>query len=236
MEIKGINHLEKKKNKAIFLGCGSSIKHITKDQYESIKKEYDIWVSNGFFMHDFIQPDFYHLEVNLNNFGELFNLYFRDAIPKIKNSEFIFSKQYLHYLNYIDMSFKETIYAYNSYQSIASETGYDNHPFFVRDSGCNLSKIVDIMIKMKYQEISFAGVDLSNSLYFWTDKENIPAIINFSKPDENTRYSMHHSFSNTIKFLKGISKFEKNRISFYNLSKDSLLNDILEYKEIFWKF
>lgn len=233
MKIFNINQLKKKKKKAIFLGCGSSINEITKEKYESIKKEYDVWASNGFFMHEFIQPDFYHLEVNLNNFGELFNIYFKKSIPKIKNAEFIFSKQYLPYLNYIDMSFKDEIYVYDSYKSTPSETGYDSNPFFVRDSGSNLSKIVDIMIKMKYQEISFAGVDLSNSLYFWTDRENIPAIINFSKPDENTRNSMHHSFSNTIKFLKGISKFEKNRISFYNLSKDSLLEDVLENKEIF---
>lgn len=225
MEIKEITNLKKKKNKAIFLGCGSSIKNITHNKYKAIKEEYDIWVSNGFFMHKFIEPDFYHLEVNLNSFVELFSIYFNKSLARLSNSSFVIDKNQLHQLNYIKLPVKENIHVYHSYESVPSLTGYDVHPMFVRNSGSNLSKIVDIMIKMKYEEIAFAGVDLKNSLYFWSDQDNIPDIIKFSKPDENTIHCMHHSYLSTINFLKGISLFNKGKIQFFNFTKESLLND-----------
>lgn len=238
MIIKNIRSLSKKKDKAIFLGCGKSINKINKKNVETITKNFDVWSSNGFFFHDFIIPDFYHIEVNLNNFGHAFSNDFQRVKENFKETEFIFDQSNLNFLKNISFGGLENLSAYTSYLDSASVTGYDNHPFFVRNSESNLSKIIDIMIKMKYSEINFLGVDLNNSEYFWSDRSNMNNLV-FSRPDENTRYSFHHSALKTIKFLEGISKIQENRskIKFINLNPESLLktieNDYFITRELF---
>jgi len=239
MIIKNISSLSKKKDKAIFLGCGKSINKINKKNIENISKNFDVWSSNGFFLHDFIIPDFYHIEVNLNYFGFAFSNDFQKSKENFKKTEFIFDQSNLNFLKFIDFSGLENLSSYTSYLGAALTSGYDNHPFFVRNSECNLSKIIDIMIKMKYSEINFLGVDLNSSEYFWSDRRiNIDNLV-FSKPDENARYCLHHSALKTIKFLEGISKIQENRskIKFINLNPESLLktieNDFFTTKELF---
>jgi len=235
IKIKNITDLNRKNKKAVFLGCGQSISNLSKEKYQNLKKEYDIWANNSFFVHPFIIPDFYHLEIKLHRNGNLFKDYFPKVKNKFKDTCFITDSHHSYVFDLV--SPKEfNMYTYQHYDRNKDHARYDVHPFYVASSGSSLSRILDIIVRMGYKEISFLGVDLYDSRYFWTDKkeyENIIVddIIKTCKPDEQDPDEKHQTYF-TVDYLNSLSSYQyiKNGIIFKNLSSKSLLNQIKDNK------
>lgn len=229
--IKNIKTLERKNQKAIFLGCGGSINDMTKDRYDQIKKTHDLWANNSFFVHDYIVPDYYHLEIKLHRNGNLFKNYFPTVKEKFKNTKFITDSHHPYVFDLVSPNTFD-MYTYQHYDRTKDHARYDVHPFYVANSGASLSRILDIMIRLGYKEISFLGVDMYDSRYFWTDNKYydniiVDDIIKTCKPDEISPEDKHPT-NYMVSYIESLSKYQyqKNNIVFKNYSKKSLLNNI----------
>lgn len=231
MEIKNITLLKKKKEKAIFFGCGQSINDLPEEKYLKLKKEYDVWANNSFFVHSYIVPDYYHLEIKLHRNGNLFKNYFPKVKNKFKDTCFITDSHHPYVFDLVSPE-EFNMYTYQHYDRTKDHGRYDVHPLYVASSGSSLSRILDLMIRMGYKEINFLGVDLYDSRYFWTDKKEykdiiVDDIIKTCKPDEQDPDEKHQTYF-TVNYLNSLSVYQnmKNDIVFKNLSKKSLLNEI----------
>lgn len=229
--IKNIRELKRKKKKAFFLGCGNSINNLDKKNYQFLKNEYDFWANNSFFVHPFVIPDFYHLEIKLHRNGNLFKNYFPEVKEKFKQTNFITDSHHPYVFDLV--SPKEfSMYTYQHYDRAKEHARYDVHPFYVANSGASLSRILDIMIRLGYKEISFLGVDMYDARYFWTNKKEYEDIIKEDiiktcKPDEISPDERHPT-EYMVNYIKSLSQYqyEKNDIIFKNFSEKSLLNNI----------
>tara|TARA_Y100000592_G_scaffold45587_3_gene72399 strand:- start:42052 stop:42777 length:726 start_codon:yes stop_codon:yes gene_type:complete len=218
----------KKKKSAIFLGCGPSIENFTADQWKFIKDNFDVWASNNWIVNKDIIPDFYHLEVKMHRSGQLMVDMLNLKHESYKDVCWILDNTRPYLLQFIDPRYFENIFLYDKVYRNGDSGAYEIDKKKVSVS-CNasLTVILDIMQRMEYESISFAGVDMTSSKYFWTDNPKyeeypIPDIMKSCKPDERPPDSLHPTF----KLKDFIPEFcEFNGIESYNLSPESLLKE-----------
>ncbi len=210
--MESIANLKRKKNEAIFLGCGSSINQLN-EKYLDGK---DIWSSNCFFLHKTIVPDFYHMEMKEHRSGPITRKVLEEKRDLYKNVNWIVNETRPYLLNAIKPEWYKNIYSYNPNEVRA----YCVASFTI---------ILQIMAMMEYEKIYFCGVDLCDSKYFWTDDPtyDVPKIINSCKPDERSADSVHSTQENGV--AEWIGEFLKiNEIQAINLAPNSLLKDYIE--------
>jgi hypothetical protein len=218
----------KKKKKAIFLGCGPSIEGVTPEQWNLISENFDVWTSNNWIVNKDIVPDFYHLEVKIHRSGQLMVDMLNLKHENYKDVSWILDNTRPYLINFINPDYFENIFTYEKAYRKESDGNYTPDKKLISVS-CNasLTVILDIMARMNYESISFLGVDMTSSKYFWTDNPRysdypIPDIMKSCKPDERPPDSLHPTF----KLKDYIPQFcEFNNIIAYNLSLNSLLNE-----------
>jgi hypothetical protein len=218
----------KKKNDAIFLGSGPSIEQFNPDQWAFIKDNFDVWASNNWIVNKDIVPDFYHLEVKMHRSGQLMVDMLNLKYESYKEVAWILDRTRPYLMQFINPDYFDNVFLYDKLYRTEETGTYEVSKDKVSVS-CNasLTVILDIMQRMEYESISFAGVDMTSSKYFWTDNPKykeypIPDIMKSCKPDERPPDSLHPTF----KLKDFIPEFcEFNGIKSYNLSPESLLKE-----------
>jgi hypothetical protein len=208
--MKKLEELKRKNDVAIFLGCGPSINNLD----ENFLDGKDVWANNNFILHPNIVPDFYHLELKEHRSGETIRALTSKKREHYKETNWILNQQRPYLLDAVKPEWFENIFQYSGI------------PVYCVSS---ITIIIQIMIKLGYQKIYFAGVDLNTSEYFWTDNKNynVPQIINSCKPDERDKYSIHPTAERDIhNWICSAGKAAK--IEFINKSKGSLLETVLK--------
>ena len=232
-----ISKLNRKHKKGIFLGCGKSINQLSQKNIDVLHKEFDIWVSNSFMINKDIVPDFYHLEVKNHRNGPLVKRIISEKFQKYKNTKWILDATRPHLLsNFNPKNYNpDNFYFYRKYYRQESHGMYKPIKEGLGVSlNASLSLICDAIIKMKYDEFYFLGVDMDDCRYFWTDNKKysdvlIEDIIKTTKPDERSPDSLHPTFKMKF-FIKEI--FETNNQKAINLSNSSLLKETIETRKI----
>lgn len=170
----------KKSSVAFLLGSGHSIRDISKQVWEIIKK-HDIWTVNNWVYHPHIVPDFYHVEAKRYNFQLLQRRIYekRDAY---KLTKFIFPRGKtlkinkrlrtpLHHI--VPDSMLKFEYRLKSrdiqrtHKPFNADYTMDKN-LVTKSYDMSMTIIFELMYKAGYDVIVTYGIDLSNSYYFWT--------------------------------------------------------------------
>ena len=229
--VKKFTELAKRKNSksAFFLGCSQSINTLTLEQEKLIQENFDIWVSNNFMVHKRIVPDFYHVEIKHHRNGPLIGRLAHQRRESYKNVNWIIDQTRPYILNYVSLNdySNEKIHVYpktyrredhGKYTPLANEVSVS----------CNASitVIMDLMVRMGYENIYFLGVDMNDSRYFWSgnkDYEDVQMedIVKSCKPDERSIDDPHP----TMHMKDYLPEFlDYNNQNAFNLSPNSLLS------------
>jgi hypothetical protein len=232
-----VTELKRNSKKGIFLGCGNSINNLTKENIDKLHKEFDIWTSNSFMINQDIKPDFYHLEIKQHRNGPLVSRITSEEYERFRNTKWILdaTRPYLTSNFKLEKYKQENFYFYKKYYRQELDGKYIPRKDSLGVSlNASLSLICDAIIKQNYEEFYFLGVDMNDSKYFWTDNEKykdreIEDIIKTCKPDERSPNEVHPTFK-MKNFIKEI--FETNNQKAINLSRYSLLKDVIETKKI----
>jgi hypothetical protein len=159
----------KKSEYGVFLGCGSSINAITKNQWKAIE-QCDVWVSNNFLYHWYI-PDFYHVELKSGK-RQWLNLWKRRKADKgdtYDDVKFICNRDHCgHILPQIGehpMVFGYPRKVWKSNNRCKRDLKFGNH-----SNNASFTLVLDLLSRMGYKKTILFGVDLLNAKYFWTGK------------------------------------------------------------------
>ncbi len=244
--------LKSSKKKAILLGTGKSISNISKELYEKMKKDFDIWGINNFFIHEFIVPDYLHFEIKADINGKIFPEMLSKKYNEYKDVIFISDistrERDLPY-KFLDLNKFKNFYSYRRIDRLLPDGSYNMSSEYKPLEGIvsitfgkSNSKILDIMSRMGYEEIYFCGVDLNNCEYFWTDnleydKIDIPEKMRWcgkertlgGKPAKFEKNDPHPAYE-LAKFFNDFLNF--NKIDCYNLSTNSELKKYMKTKTI----
>jgi hypothetical protein len=227
----------KKSDIAVFLGCGSSINNITKKQWNKISKV-DSWAVNNWLYHPFV-PNFYHIEVKKND-KDIWKKRKIERGNDFKNTVFFINIKRRKIL--LDIIGNEKyIYSYNMDKiNIVNEPII---PKYVPSSNpntliCNLNAsitmVLELICNFKYKKVIFFGVDLYNSIYFWTNRpEYGETHIQWNQAPGKTPNDPH----NTAHLKNFIIWFSENRMKdiggeFFVGHKDTLLYPGLKFIDI----
>jgi hypothetical protein len=168
---------------AVFLGSGASINNITPEQWEAIKK-FDIWTVNNWVYHPEIVPKFYHVETKHYGF-HILQRRFLEKWEQYKNVNFIFPKNRKIKVAGKGVFRLETvvpaaanIYFYDFIQRDIKRTDNPFHAKYTmknnvmtKSYNMSVTLMMEMMYKMGYERIVTYGIDLNNSLYFWTGND-----------------------------------------------------------------
>lgn len=230
--VKHVKQLEKKNNKAIFLGCGKSINDLSDRQIDKINSEFDVWTSNCFMIHKKIIPDFYHLEVKPHRNGPIVTRLTKEKRQEYKDVKWVLDMTRPYLINYVglDNFSLENIYCYpKTYRKEENGKYKPDKDVLSVSLNASLTLICDQIINMNYDEVYFLGVDMYDREYFWTnnpeyDDVEIEDIIYTCKGEEKRPDLLHptHKMKNFISEI-----FEYNNQKAYNLSSSSLLKETM---------
>ena len=211
-----ISSLNRNHDEAVFLGCGPSINNLN----ESKLNGKDVWSSNNFYLHKSIVPDFLHLELKEHRTGPTARKVISEKRELYRNTNWILNRNRDYLLNAVKPEWFENIYR------------YDPNKIKVQINS-SITIILQIMASLGYKKIYFAGVDLYDSRYFWSDnpdydwlKEFAPLMVT-AKPDERSPKDIHPNMvkANMAEWITAFLDY--NKIIGVNLSSESLLSKYL---------
>lgn len=230
-------HEKKKSDTAVFLGSGSSINNISDEQWKAISKT-DTWTVNNWVYHPFV-PDFYHVEVKKYN-KDIVKRRIAERGDAYKDVTFVVNTKRRYILDVIGS--KKNVYLYKMHKinvakkSIVPKYEPNNNPNVLT---CNLNSsltmLLELMCRLKYKRVVFFGVDLLNSLYFWTDRpEYGETHCQWNKDHEGRKPTDFHNTSHVKNFMVW---FSKNRMfevggEFFVGHKDTMLYPELKLYDI----
>jgi hypothetical protein len=228
---------QKKSDTAVFLGSGSSINNISDDQWEAISKT-DTWTVNNWVYHPFI-PRFYHVEVKSYN-KDIVKRRIAERGDDYNNTNFIVNKNRKYILDVIGP--KENIYSYKMNKiNVVKENIIPKYKPDINTNilTCNLNSsltmLLELMCRLKYKRVVFFGVDLFNSLYFWTDKlEYGETHCQWNKDHEGRKPDQPHNTSHVKNFIVWFSEKRMSEIGgkFFVGHKDTMLYPDLDLYDI----
>ena len=240
----------KSKDTATLLGSGKSINNILDEEWSCIKKNSDIWAMNNWIYHPYIVPNFYHLEIKSYDFP-IIEEHMNKKREIYKDVKFIVPKREVKRVREDGTKYR-----------IAIEESLGNHSFIfkyskvrirgkprqcgdanykienmITKSYCaSISVIMELLYKFEYKKIYLYGIDMNNSLYFWTGGDPIYGKVHHqtNKSHEDKDPNLPHSASHMKSFLVDFNKrwmkpFGRN---IYVGHKDTLLWPEIEYKRI----
>jgi hypothetical protein len=172
----------RKTETAVLLGSGSSIARITMKEWAAIST-YDTWTTNNWVYHPFFVPDFYMVETKWYGFDILQRRFKEkwDAYKQRTNFLFMYGKRirlrdgrrpYLrdvvpddakrYEFSAIPRDAKRTHKPFNA--------NYQPKPHCLTKSyDMSMTMVFELLHKMDYARIILYGIDLHDSLYFWSD-------------------------------------------------------------------
>lgn len=245
----------KKSNTAVFLGCGMSIRDITKEQWDKIKT-FDTWAINNFIYHPSFVPNFYHVELKTYDY-EIFQRRLKQKKNQYLATKFIFPskavmKQYgnKRLAQLVRMPFvfeydftprdpkrlKIGLTANDFKNTTNTDARYKfNDNLITKSYNISLTCVLEIMYRMGYANIIMFGVDLQNSYYFWTGKDPIYGEVHHqtNKEHHGKNPELPHNTVIVSGFIKdfGHRMAQKNAHLFIGHKKTLLYPDV-PYKDI----
>lgn len=244
IKVSSFKDLKRKNKNAFFLGCGTSINTLTKNQQKNIQENFDVWVSNNFMVHKDIVPDFYHVEIKHHRNGPLIQRLAHEKKEAYKDVSWIIDQTRAYILQYVSPNDyrHENFHIYPKIYRKENHGNYNPEENNVSVS-CNASitVIIDIMSRMGYEKIYFLGVDMNDSRYFWSGNEDykdvqMEDIVKSCKPDERSIDSPHPTMHMKDYLPEYLSYNKQEAI---NLSSGSLLNKkmkTIDIKEVLNEF
>lgn len=227
----------KKSDYAFFLGCGQSINQLSDDNIDNLHKNFDVWTTNNFLIHQKIVPHFYHLEVKAHRNGPLIRRASSQKKDLYRGTTWIIDKTRPYIFDYLSKNdYLENKFLF--YDKIYRQEQHGKyHPDKERvcvSINASITLVLDMMVRMNYKTIYFLGVDMNTSEYFWTDNNLykdvlIESIIQTTKPDERHPKSLHPT-SQVANFLPEFMSFNGQDVA--NLSNISLLKDKIRTLDI----
>ena len=249
MKTKSIREMgkHKKYNKAVFLGCGSTINDIKDwDKF----KGYDVWTSNNWLYHPTFVPDFYHVELKKYDYP-IFKERLAEKRHMYKDCVFFFHKDMVY------GAFPRGMITYQyKVKRLRTHERRDCNANYQMQKGENISalycasftSILEIMYRFGYKDIILFGVELNNAKYFWTDLNQPPGDPDvFDKPYFTKKYGkVHHNTNkerspdhhhNTAHIAKFIVDFHHKWMrprgrNLYVGTRKTLLFPALQYVEL----
>lgn len=228
--MKDLSELYKHKGSdvAVFLGCGSSINRITDAQWRKIRT-FDTWTSNFFIYHNFV-PKFYHLELKsgLPEHLRIWREKRQGKGEKYAKVVFVIMKDRKHLIDAIGEH--EHIYCYERVEG-KCDPREPFHPTIVTHRCiASFTLILELLKKFDYKKIVLFGVDLRDSLYFWTDDPK------YGEVHANTNSGRKHGVAHTtahrvLEYIYGFNEY-KMRGNLYIGHKDTLLYPRLGHIDI----
>lgn len=179
-----ISSLSKHKgsNTCILLGSGPSINNISDSHWERLKR-HDLWTVNNWVYHPTVVPDFYHVETKWYGY-EILKRRFDEKNILYRDCRFIFPwRKTITLKDETKHRLKDVVfdgaskYEYRMQKRDPKRThkvfsaNYNFHPRLITKSyDMSLTSVFEMIYRMGYQRIVTFGVDLNNSLYFWTNR------------------------------------------------------------------
>lgn len=234
---KNASLFEPRKRCAMFLGSGpSALQNL--DEVGPLLKSVDLWTSNFFFLHPFVVPTFYHVELKVKKpigawdrkhreYTWLAHFQQNAAKRELYRNVVFFSERDIERLMISLNLEKTTSYKRRKHVSciLKSKKTCDQSIMF----------IISTMVASGYRSIFFLGVDMYSRDYFWTSSEHRHLFKGMHLPDPNGprgyvrggNASVHNNLNcNVPKFLQRLSKGCNQ--TFINLSPKSPLKFSME--------
>lgn len=159
----------KKSEYGVFLGCGSSINAITKNQWKAIE-QCDVWASNNFLYHWYI-PDFYHVELKSGK-RQWLKLWKERKAEKgetYDDVKFIVNRDHCEHI-LPQIGEHPMVFGYPRKVWKSNNRAKRNLKFGNHSNNASFTLVLDLLSRMKYKKTILFGVDLVNAKYFWTGK------------------------------------------------------------------
>lgn len=228
---------EPRKPCAMFLGSGPSAMHDL-NALAPLLDSLDLWSSNFFFLHPFIIPAFYHVEIKAKKPVGLWDSSLREY-SWLAHFQQNSTKRHL----YNDVLF----FAARTIHRSTSELGMEQSTSYKRRMplGCVLKSkykcdqsikfIISTMVASGYKYIFLLGVDMYTADYFWSQTENKHLFEGMHLPDPTSeRFKAHRSNASVHNNLNCNVPLFFNRLSkgchqsFINLSPRSPLKHTMD--------
>ncbi|AHA55041.1 hypothetical protein EhV422 [Emiliania huxleyi virus 86] len=185
----GLAYLQSRKRHEIatIVGTGMSTGAVTSTQANLLHEISDIWGMNQMFFHEYIVPDFYHVEmasVKGTTNSDLWQYFDTNRRTKYTYTTFVTSEHSRksmyevlcrkpeHPLAMITYSMKKRQKHYSctpsGFTNMGNRIYTSNIQLEGHCGGATITYIIDILIKMKYKQVAFIGVDLNEITHFYT--------------------------------------------------------------------
>lgn len=213
---------------AIFLGCGSSINRITKEQWKRIRT-FDTWASNFFIYHDFV-PKFYHLELKsgIPEHLRIWRERKRSKGKKYREVVFVIKSDEPHLIKAIGEH--KHIYCYKRVKGKCDPKALIHPAIVTHNCQASLTVVLELLKRFDYKKIILFGVDLKDSRYFWTDDSKYGQVHDNTNSGQ-ARDKLHTTAPKVLKYLYGFNKYKMGG-NLYVGHKDTLLYPGLTYVDI----
>lgn len=170
---------QKRSDTCTFLGSGSSINRITPEQWRLISQT-DIWAVNNWVYHPSVVPNFYHIEVKHYNY-ELIQKRLLEKRDAYKNVHFLFQhgkkikvsgvRRPLHQVTFAEAEkYRYYLQARDPKRTHKPlNANYTPAPKLITKSyDMSVTSVLEMIWRFGYKTVVLCGVDLYDSLYFWT--------------------------------------------------------------------
>lgn len=176
---------KRKNDTAVLLGSGSSINNITPQEWVSIQ-QCDIWTLNNWVYHPFVVPDFYLVETKHYGY-DILKRRFIEKCTAYEHCHFLFAYgKVIHFPDNRTAFLRDVVpddFKRYEYSQVARDqrrrsklinADYDPRPTCLTKSyDATLTLLLELLWKMNYRKLILYGVDLHNSLYFWSSGDLI---------------------------------------------------------------
>lgn len=227
----------KSSSRCVFLGSGSSINRVTPEQWKRLLC-FDKWTVNNWVYHPFIVPDFYHVEVKYYNYRLIQRRLF-DKQDAYRDTHFIFQNGKTIKVDGQRLPLHEVAFEgadkYRYY--VQSRDPHRTHKKFNADYApdkiitksydMSLTSVFEMMWRVGYKEVILCGVDLNNSLYFWTGGDPIYGEVHHqtNKAHENRPPESPHATHRITDFIVDFNRrwMKPHGRNMYVINEDSAL-------------
>ena len=198
--------------RALLCGSGPSVADIGPEAAAYLKRHFDIWSSNQFFVHHHLVADFFHVEFKASAFG-FWDRHFMRNSSKIQ--------QYQDANTYFLYEDKKMFFEYM--RKFVNRTGLKAFGFHPRGidllqpdvcgskdgeyiprrypltKKCSASTtlLLDMMKSMGYSSIWMIGIDMKSSAHFWNDRHDYPGDMAKFRPQQwpmpHTRFTVYEN-------------------------------------------
>lgn len=214
------------------LGSGASIEELTSQHFEEIGRQRSVGINN-WPVHTFV-PDFYSFESvpgvgDGQDFSRALQMLSREDIVRAKPGILVLrpkTEPEIDNLRLVPEALKDNVMFYgritpatrkpsNLVDDIRGFFGAlaTSHPSVMIDSGASVVRMASLAISLGFRNIVFAGVDLTNSQYFWEKNPAYLQGLKSSPPVNNQKAASHETLStNTRPFsvtdmVRGLSEY-----------------------------